>query len=83
MVAKIWTPTSTQENLAEDFRQETQTMLKKVALENKCNVEELKFSVNNAGIVNIQRMTLEEMQEQYEHELMAKKIRKIKELRRG
>lgn len=48
------------EDLAEEFRKETKDMLKKVALENGCNVEELKFNVDNFGVVNIQRMEPDE-----------------------
>ncbi|KKL63464.1 hypothetical protein LCGC14_2174810, partial [marine sediment metagenome] len=63
---EIWTPTSDMESLAEDFRKETEAMLKKVALENGCDVDELKFSVNGLGVVNIQRMTPFEMVEREE-----------------
>jgi hypothetical protein len=61
--AKIWTPASEVGSLGEDFREETVAMLKKVALENNVDVETLKFSVNCNGIVNIQSMTEEEMNE--------------------
>ena len=49
------------EEFAEDFRNETKMMLKKIAFENNCDVDELKFTVDNQGVVNVQRMTPEEM----------------------
>lgn len=68
MVAKtkIWTPASEVGSLGEEFRKETETMLKKVALENNIDVETLKFNVSSNGVVNIQSMTIEEMNEMEE-----------------
>ncbi len=58
---KVYTGKSQMEEFAEDFRNETKMMLKKIALENNCDVDELKFTVDNQGVVNVQRMTPEEM----------------------
>lgn len=49
------------EDLAEEFRKETETMMKKVALENNVPVEELKINFDNFGVANIQRMEPDEM----------------------
>ncbi len=83
MVAQneIWTPTSDMESIAEDFRKETEEMLKKVALENNCDVDELKFSVNSVGIVNIQRMTPFEMVEREQKRREQKRIKDIRNRR--
>ena len=82
MIARneIWTPAS-EISLGEEFRQETMEMLKKVASDNKCNVEELKFSVNNLGVVNIQRMTSDEMLEMESKRIVEKEVKKIKKER--
>lgn len=60
---KIYTGKTQSEELAEDFKLEITGMLKQVAKDYHCNVEELKYTVNNVGVVNIQRMTPEEMVE--------------------
>ncbi len=52
------------EQLCEDFKQEVSDMMKKAALENHCDVEDLKFTVNNAGIVNIRSKTAEDKVEE-------------------
>ena len=82
MVAKneIWTPES-ETNFGEEFRQELIGMMKKVALENKCNVEELKFSVNNTGMVNIQRMTPDEMIDRESKRIIKKQVKAIRKAR--
>jgi len=77
----IWTPYSEIENLGEAFRAETKAMLEKVALKHGCNVEELKFTVNNIGIVNIQRMTADEIIDRESQRQIDKQIKKIKESR--
>ncbi len=56
--------TTAKEQLAEDFKQEVAEMMKKVALENHCDVEDLKFTVNNAGVVNIRNKTAEDILEE-------------------
>ena len=78
---KIWTPASETENLAEAFKKETEFMLKKAALENNCDVEELKFSVNNVGMVNIQRMTEREMKDAELERQQEKQRKKLLRLR--
>ncbi len=81
MVAKVWTPASEIEDLGEAFRAETVGMLKKVAFENNCDVNELKFSVNNLGVVNIQRMTPQEMIDRASQRIVQKRIVSIKKSR--
>ncbi len=80
---KIWTPGSDVADIAEAFREETQFMLKKIALENNCSVEELKFNVSSNGMINVQRMTEDEMKEaeaNRQRELFRKQLRKLKGL---
>ena len=52
-------------------------MLKKAALENDCDVEELKFIVNDLGIVNIQGMWPDEVEEVRKEEKRLKLKRQI------
>ncbi|HDZ14031.1 hypothetical protein LCGC14_0756730 [marine sediment metagenome] len=81
--SKIWTPGSDTEDIAEAFRAETKFMLEKIALEYGCSVEELKFCTNNLGMINVQRMTEEEMKEAEKNrrlEKFRKEIRKQKGL---
>ena len=80
--AKIWTPASDVESIGEEFRAETETMLKKAALENNVDVETLKFTVSGDGIVNIQSMTEDEMNEA-EEKRKRDKFRKKLRLSRG
>ncbi len=79
---EIWTPASDIESIGEEFRKETETMLKKAALENNVDVETLKFNVNNNGIVNIQSMTEDEMKEA-EEKRKRDKFRKQLRISRG
>ena len=58
---KIYTGKTCVEETGEELRAEIIDMLKQVAHEHKCDVEELKYTVNNMGVVNIQRMTPQEM----------------------
>ncbi len=74
---KVYTGKCQMQGFAEDFRAEITDMLKKVAKEHHCNVEELKYTVNNVGVVNIQRMTPEEMVEKEEQRQRDKKVNVI------
>ena len=56
--------TTSKEQLAEDFKQEVAEMMKQTALENQCDVEDLKFTVNNMGVVNIRSKTAEDILEE-------------------
>ncbi len=58
---RIFTGKTDAEQLADDFKKETIKMLKKAAKENNCDVEDLTFTVNNIGVVNIRNLTLEEI----------------------
>ncbi len=58
---KIFTGKIDAEQLADDFKNETVDMLKNVAREHNCNVEDLKFTVNNIGVVNIRNLKPEEL----------------------
>lgn len=58
---KLYTGKTCVEETGEELRAEIAAMMKQVAFEHKCNVEELKYTVNNAGVINIRRMTSQEM----------------------
>lgn len=79
-MVNLWKPES-ETDLGEEFRQEIRYMMEKVAFEHNCNIEELKFSVNNMGIVNIQRMTPEEMLERESARIIKKQVKAIRESR--
>ena len=58
---KIYTGKDVVDETGEKLRIEITDMLKAVAHQYQCDVEELKYTVNNVGVVNIQRMTPQEM----------------------
>ena len=76
----IWTPQS-KTDLGEEFRTEVRFMMEKVATEHNCNVEELKFSINNLGVGNIQRMTPEEMLKREADRIIEKRVKAIRKAR--
>ncbi len=80
---KVWQPGSTAaiDELAEELRQETIMMMKKAAVEMNCSVEELAVSVANNGMVEVRRMTPEEMTAMHAEEAEARRIMKIKKER--
>ncbi len=78
---KVYTGKSQMEEFAEDFRNETKMMLKKIALENNCDVDELKFTVDNQGVVNVQRMTPEEKISMAFDDIAGKRVSDIKKAR--
>ena len=78
---KIYTGRSQMEEFAEDFRYETMAMLKKVAFENNIPVEQLRFTVDNMGVVNIQSMTEEEMIEMDSQRIVENKIKTIRKMK--
>ncbi|KKM79833.1 hypothetical protein LCGC14_1345940 [marine sediment metagenome] len=83
---KIYTDMSQAEEFAEDFKNELRGMLEQVAKDYKCNVEDLKFTVNNLGVVNIQSMTPLErnmIEAERQHKKQVNIIRKIKGLSNG
>ena len=83
--SKIYTGLSQAEEFAEDFRKELKGMLEQVAKDHKCNVEDLKFTVNNMGVVNIQNITPDErdkMEQKRLNKKMINTIRKTKGLPR-
>lgn len=79
---KVYTGMSQMEEFAEDFRKETRMMLEKVAFENNIPVEQLKFTVDSTGVVNIQSMTEEEMIEMDAQRIVEKKISAVRKMRR-
>lgn len=60
---KLYTGRTKAEELSDDFKKEITTMLKRVAHDNHCDVDDLKFTVNAVGIVNIRSLTPEEVLE--------------------
>ena len=78
---KVYTGMSQMEEFAEDFRNETKMMLKAIAFENNCDVAELKFTVDNTGVVNVQRMTPDEMIAMDAQLAVEKKIKTIREMK--
>lgn len=58
---KVFTGETPVEELQRKFRTEVKTMMKKAAVEMGCNVEELKYRVSNAGLVEIEKMDAQEM----------------------
>ena len=78
---KIFTGKTQSEELADDFKAETKMMLEKAALENGCDVEDLKFSVNNAGIVNIRSITPEERDNMESERVKKNRINKLLDLK--
>ena len=44
------------EDVAEEFKDEVKGFLEDAAIKLGCNVEELKYRVNNVGIVEVERM---------------------------
>ena len=57
---RLYTGKTYAQELSDDFKKEISDMMKKVAHEHNCNVEDLKFSVNSLGVVNIRSLTIEE-----------------------
>ena len=76
---EILTPT----DIGEEFRKETQDMMKKIAFENNCSVEELKFRVDSNGIVNIQKMSIKEVEEAEDKRQKAKLAKQLLRIKRN
>lgn len=68
--------TTAKEQIAEDFKQEVAKMMKKVALDNNCDVEDLKFTVNNMGAVNIRSKTAEDIKEEEKKRVIKENLAK-------
>ena len=73
----IITPEKPVDQLQRDFTRELKSKMKEAALLLHCSVEELKYRVNNTGIVEIERMDKAEMHQQLEDEAMQARIRDI------
>ncbi len=69
------------EDLGEELRAEIKGMLKQVAFEHNCSVEELKYRVSNDGMVNIQKMTEQEMIDMEAKRQLDKKIKMIRKMK--
>ena len=80
MVRIITNETPVQE-LQRKFTEELTGMMKDAALQLGCDVHELRYRVNNAGIVEINKMTPNEMIEAEAVAAQAKRIRDIKQSR--
>ena len=82
MVRIITNETPTEE-LKRRFADEVRGMMKKAALNLGCDVEELKYRVNNAGVVEIQRMELSELIDLAAKEAIQSRELKIRKRRGG
>lgn len=80
-MVRILTNETPVEELKRKFSDEVRDMMKAAALELNCNVEELKYRVNNAGIVEIELMTPDELIELTGQETRQKKQIAIKKSR--
>ena len=80
-MVRIHTGEEPVEELQRKFTEELKGMLKKAAIELKCNVEELKYRTNNAGVVEIERMTAQEMIDMGISEAKQKNVIAIKKAR--
>ncbi len=60
-MVKIYTGQSPIEELSNKLTEEITAILKDAALKMGCNIEELKYRVDNTGMVEISKMSLEEM----------------------
>lgn len=69
------------EQLCEDFKQETVDMMKQVALKNHCDVEDLKFTVNNMGVVNIRSKTAEDIKEEEKKRILRENLAKYRKMK--
>ncbi len=69
------------EQLCENFKQEVAEMMKQVAKDNHCDVEDLKFTVNNLGVVNIRRKTDEDIVEEKKKRILQESLVKYREMK--
>ena len=83
MVAKLYTGETPVEELQRAFTDEVREMGKKAAIELKCNTEQLKWRVNDVGLVEFEIMTAEEQIALVTREQNSKRARDIKKLRGG
>lgn len=70
--------TTPQEQLCEDFKQEVAEMMKQVAKDNHCDVEDLKFTVNSIGVVNIRSKTVEDKAKEQEERILKENLAKYR-----
>jgi hypothetical protein len=80
-MVRIITNETPVEELKRRFHEELTGQMKDAALKLNCPVEELKYRVNNAGIVQIERMDANEMVEMQAKDVQDSKIRAIKKSR--
>ena len=78
---RIGTGEAPVQELQRRFSEELQGKMKEAALKIGCNVEELAYRVNNVGIVEIRRMTGDEILDAQAQDAEAKRIRDIKKSR--
>lgn len=77
---KIWQPGDTPmiDELAEELRQETRMMVKKIAFEQGYPAEDYAVSVCNDGMVCVHRMTADEKEAMLAAEAEQRRVIKIK-----
>lgn len=76
---RIYTGETPVEELQRKFKEELTEQMKKAALEMNCSVHELKWRVDNGGVVEIEKMTGQEIIELAIRESEAKRVRDIKD----
>lgn len=81
MVTRIFKGQTPEQEIGEAFKEEVQALLKKVAHDYHCDVEDLKFSVNNLGIINVQRLTVEERIEDDKKRLQRTRLKNIRRMK--
>ena len=80
-MVRIITNETPVEELQRDFTVELTEMMKKAALIMGCDVHELRYRCDNMGVVEINRMTPNQIIEAQAADDMAKRIRDIKSSR--
>jgi hypothetical protein len=66
---------------AEEFREELVEQMKAAALELGCDVEELKYRIDNVGIVEIARMEPDEISQMETDRVRKKQMKAIRKMR--
>jgi len=77
-MVRIITPETPVEELQRAFTEELKGKMKEAAMRLGCPAEELKYRVDNNGVVEIARMDAAEMAERMRQDIIEGQIRRIK-----
>ena len=77
-MVRIITGETPTEEIQRKFSEELKGMMKDAALKMNCNVNELKYRINNAGIVEIERMDAQDIIDMAAKDAANKRIIKVK-----